>query len=167
LTAEFSRPTPVSKVAGTGVSIVVHATPVECAALASRMGIPAMGSLECHFDLTAAGDPGTIHARGNLRSIVTLICVVSTEEFETRVEEAFEIHFVPAGRESHDPDPNLPDEIPYQWDAIDLGEAAAEQLGLALDPYPRMDGAQLPEIEDEANGSPFAVLSRLGGPDKK
>ena len=28
---------------------------------------------------------------------------------------------------------------------IDLGEAAAEQLGLALDPYPRMPGVEMPD----------------------
>ena len=47
--------------------------------------------------------------------------------------------------------------------AVDLGEAAAEQLALALDPYPRAPGAvfePLPEAE-ATKVSPFAALRRL------
>ncbi|MDB5401383.1 MAG: hypothetical protein JWQ55_3401, partial [Rhodopila sp.] len=53
------------------------------------------------------------------------------------------------------------DEIPFDANLIDLGEAAAEQLGLALDPYPRMPGVELPLAEDEPNPHPFAALRRL------
>ena len=41
---------------------------------------------------------------------------------------------------------------------IDLGEAAAEQLALALDPYPRAPGAVL-EMEEEPEAAPFAALA--------
>jgi hypothetical protein len=46
---------------------------------------------------------------------------------------------------------------------IDLGEAVAQQLALALDPYPRAPGAALPEDLRAETGaeSPFAVLERL------
>ena len=47
---------------------------------------------------------------------------------------------VPAGQESDDADPEAPDEIGYADGMLDLGEAAAEQLALALDPYPRSAG---------------------------
>ena len=72
---------------------------------------------------------------------------------------------MPAGSERDDPDPDLPDEIPYEAETIDLGEATAEQLGLALDPWPRIEGATVPEIEDEDDGSPFAILARRLEPD--
>ena len=52
---------------------------------------------------------------------------------------------------------------------IDLGEAVVQQLAIALDPYPRAPGAELPAqySAEEANGSrddavtPFAALGRL------
>ena len=44
---------------------------------------------------------------------------------------------------------------------LDLGEAAAEQLALSLDPYPRAPGAELPEVATEAEANPFAALRRM------
>jgi uncharacterized metal-binding protein YceD (DUF177 family) len=166
MTSELSRPISLSKIAPSGLSIVVQATPEECAAIAIRMDIPGVSSLTCLFDLAAEDDGRSIFARGRLRARLIRICVVSAEEFETTVEDEFEIRFVPEGEIQDDPDPNQPDEIPYEFDTIDLGEAAVEQLGLALDPYPRIDGAVMPVTEDNDNASPFSVLARRSGPDK-
>lgn len=160
MTPELSRPISVSKIGPKGLAIVVRATPEECAAVAARMDLPAIQSLECVFNLTAESDGVSIFAHGRLRAEVMRICVASAEEFEAPVEDEFEIRFVPAGAESDDPEPDLPDEIPYEADTIDLGEATAEQLGLALDPYPRMDGATVPMIDDDEDAHPFAVLAR-------
>jgi hypothetical protein len=50
-------------------------------------------------------------------------------------------------------------------ETLDLGEALAEQLALALDPYPRAPGASLAAAEDEEDESPargpFAGLAPL------
>jgi uncharacterized metal-binding protein YceD (DUF177 family) len=86
--------------------------------------------------------------------------VVSLEEFETLTEERFRLRFVPAGRESDDDDPDSDDEIAYTGATIDLGEAAAEQLALALDPYPRKPDAVLPDAASEPLDLPFAALAR-------
>jgi hypothetical protein len=166
MTAELTRLIGLSKIDRTGVDIVVRATSEECAALAARMAVPAIGSLECFYRLTAEGNGATIFARGRLRAQVTRVCVISAEDFETSIDDEFEIRFVPAGTETDDPDPDLPDEIPYQGDTIDLGQAAAEQLGLALDPYPRMPGAALPDTADDQTISPFSALSHRIGRDK-
>jgi len=37
-----------------------------------------------------------------------------------------------------------PDDIETEQDVADLGEALAQQLSLALDPYPRAPGAAMP-----------------------
>ena len=66
--------------------------------------------------------------------------MVSAEEFPATVTEAFTVRFVPAGTEDDDPDPESVDEIPYAGGRLDLGEAAAEQLALALDPFPHKPG---------------------------
>jgi hypothetical protein len=39
---------------------------------------------------------------------------------------------------------------PFEGDAIDIGEAVAQQLALALDPYPRAPGASLEGGGDSA-----------------
>jgi uncharacterized metal-binding protein YceD (DUF177 family) len=166
MTIELSRPIALWKIAPEGLAFLVRATPEECAAVAARMDLPAIQSLECLFDLTLEDDGVSVFARGRLRAKVTYICVVSVEEFEAPVEDEFEIRFVPAGTEREDPNPDLPDEIPYEAGTIDLGEATSEQLGLALDPYPRMDGATVPTMEDDEDASPFSVLARRAGPDR-
>ena len=166
MTRELFRPIALSKVGAKGLTVVVQATPEECAAVAVRMELPAIQSLECRFELSVERDGVSVSAEGRLLAEVTQTCVTSAEDFAARVEEVFTIRFVPAGMEREDPDPDLPDEIPYEADTIDLGEATAEQLGLALDPWPRIEGATVPVIEDEDTGSPFAILTQRLGPDR-
>jgi uncharacterized metal-binding protein YceD (DUF177 family) len=166
MTAELSRPVAPSKIGANGLIVLVQANPQECAAVAARMELPAIQSLECRFELTREDEGGAILAEGHLRAEVTQTCVTSAEDFVAWVDEAFTIRFVPAGTERDNPDPDLPDELPYEVNTIDLGEATAEQLGLALDPWPRIHGATVPFLEDENDRSPFAVLARKLGPDQ-
>jgi hypothetical protein len=88
-------------------------------------------------------------------------CVISLEDFSATVEERFTIRCVPEGDESDSDDPASFDEITYSDATLDLGEAAAEQLALALDPYPHAPGAVLLDLPDDAEAQPFAGLARL------
>ncbi len=157
---EFHRPVSLDRIGPQGLDLTVEANPAECSALAIRMKLPAVVALSCEFHLIRQGRDSVL-ARGTLRAHVTQTCVVSLEEFDESMEEIFQVCFVPAGEESDDIDPELDDEIPYDRNQIDLGEAAAEQLGLALDPYPRLPGIEMPEVEDEPEPHPFAALRRL------
>lgn len=166
---EFHRPLAVDQVGPAGLAIEVRASEAECRALAARMAIPAVADVACRFRLTAV--PGRmVVAEGHLTALVTRVCVVTLEAFETVTEERFRLRFVPAGTESDDDNPDADDEIAFQGITIDLGEAAAEQLALALDPYPRKPDAALPDsaLPDAAGtsagtapDSPFAALARL------
>lgn len=160
MSVELHRPLLVGQVPALGARIVVDATATERSALAVRMGLPDVLSLRCRFDLTRESNT-VIRASGVLTARVVRTCVISLEDFEAAVEETFDVRFVPAGTEQDDLDPEADDEIPYENGIIDLGEAAAEQLGLALDPYPRKPDAALPEIEDKPEAHPFAALERL------
>jgi uncharacterized metal-binding protein YceD (DUF177 family) len=157
--AELSRRFPVSRV-GTGASFTVEAEPWERAALAQRMGLIALHALSCRFDLQR-GEGGRIPAQGWLRARLRQTCVVSLEPFDGEVEEDFRVCFVPAGTESDDLDLEAEDELPYEDGVLDLGEAASEQLALALDPFPRR-----PDAEPAAAAAPqptgaFAALAKL------
>jgi uncharacterized metal-binding protein YceD (DUF177 family) len=145
---------------------VVRATPEECVAIAARMDLPAVGSLECTFELAIEDDGVSVAAQGHLQAKVVRTCVISADDFETAIDDRFDVRFVPAGAERDDPDPDLPDEIPYEAGCVDLGEATAEQLGLVLDPYPRKEGAELTNNEREDSASPFSLLARRLAPDK-
>jgi uncharacterized metal-binding protein YceD (DUF177 family) len=159
---EFSRPFALARVGG-GTTMTVEANEQECAAVARRMGVPAILSLTCRFDLHPAG-PGTVRATGQLRARLIQSCVVSLEDFEAIVAEDFHLCFVPEEALEAEPDPESEDEVPYQGTHLDLGEAATEQLALAIPPFPRKPGAILPEDHGANEANLFAALlqSRAG-----
>jgi uncharacterized metal-binding protein YceD (DUF177 family) len=158
--AEFYRPLSLDRIGPQGLDLTIEANAAECSALAVRMNLAAVVAMSCEFHLIREGRD-VVAARGVLRARVTQTCVISLEEFDADLEETFQVRFVPSGEESDDIDPESDDEIPFEGNLIDLGEAAAEQLGLALDPYPRMPGVEMPAAEDEPEPHPFAALRRL------
>lgn len=160
---EMSRPLPLGLVGAAGRRETIEATPEECAALATRFGIPAVAMVRAVIDLSHAAD-GSVLARGRLEARVTQDCVVTLEPVEQTVAEDFVLRLLPAGREPED-GPEEIDEIPTgPGDVADLGEVLAEQLALALDPYPRAAGAELPDGAREGRSSPFAGLAALRRP---
>ncbi len=161
---ELSRRLAIERI-GHGMDVVVEASGNECAALAERMGIPAVLTLTCRFALRKSrihgGEVAAVEATGTLSSRVVQSCVVSLEPVEATVEDAFTLRFIPEGIERDDLGLDEEDEIPYQGDAIDLGEAAAQQLALALDPFPRKPGAELEIPKESTLQNPFAALAQL------
>ena len=99
-------------------------------------------------------------------------CVVSLEPIESDVAETFTIEFVPEGegapQQSLDLAPDGVPSEPYSDGQIDIGAALAQQLSLAIDPYPRKAGAKLDwtggeDGDDNAEQpGPFAALAKLG-----
>lgn len=161
MTPELHRPIPVDRIGAQGLNVVVEASEAERTALARRMGIPDVRSLICRFRLTSTG-ADRFAAIGQLSAQVVQTCVISLDDFSAAIDEHFRLRFVPTGEEADDVDPEEPvDEIGYRDGVLDVGEAAAEQLGLALDPYPRRPGATLPERDaDPAPPHPFDALRR-------
>ncbi|WP_419896614.1 YceD family protein [Roseomonas sp. USHLN139] len=164
---EFSRTLPWGAIGPEGRRQAWTATPAECAALAKRFDIPAIHAFSVELQLEHERG-GTIRCRGQLKAQVVQSCVVTLEPVEQAVEEAVDLRILPPGRDATD-DPEGPDEIETERGSIELGEPLAEQLSLALDPYPRAPGAVLPEadLDDEedaaaaeapARPNPFAVL---------
>ena len=161
---ELHRPVRVSRIGSDGMEFAVDTTEIERAALALRMRLPAILALRGRFGLLRRRD-GVIEASGRLEATVVQTCVVSLEDFDAPVAEDFVLHFVPEGTESDDPDPDSVDEIPYGGDVIDLGEVMAEQLALALDPYPRRQGAELPDTGEAPTDHRLAGLAAWRGGD--
>ena len=154
---ELHRPVALDRIGPHGMVVEIEANADELAAIAARLRVLALASLQCAFKLRRLGG-ATVEAQGVLRAQVTETCVVSLDPFCHDVQEAFTVHFVPPGAEDDNPDPEATDQIPCASNAADLGEAAVEQLALALDPFPRQPGATLPaDVTEEASG-PFAAL---------
>ncbi len=158
---EFSRPLPLGLVGPEGRREVLEADAAERAALARRFGIPAVERLRAELVLRPEAD-GAVRAEGRLDASVVQSCVVTLEPVAQRVDETVSLRLLPAGREPQD-EADEPDEIATRNGVADLGEAVAEQLALALDPYPRAPGAILPAEASEEAEHPLAGLAKLRG----
>lgn len=155
---EFSRPLRLGTVGQSGRRIELRAEAGEREALARRFDLPDIGSLAASLDLRP--EPGgTIRVRGRLLAEVVQSCVVTLEPVPARVDAPLDLRLLPDGQAPADEDPDSPDEIESPGDVADLGEALAEQLALALDPYPRAPGAELP-AETRAPEEPEAAPAR-------
>ncbi len=159
MTPELSRPFPLDRL-GERACVLVETSEAERAALAHRLGIPKVRALTCRFELSP-GEQASVLAAGHLQARVVQVCVVSLEPFESVVEEEFRVRFVPDGAEEAPFDLEADDEIPYAGSALDLGEATAEQLALALDPFPRRPEAAPRIPEEPRRPSPFEALARF------
>jgi hypothetical protein len=168
----FARPMRVSGIGDAAVERLVEVDAAECGKLAELFGLPAILALKGDFVLTHERG-GVIAATLRLRARVRQVCVVSLEAFDADVREDVALRFVPAARVKEGVEVELdpetlegPDEVFYGGDVIDLGGVLAEQLALALDPYPRKPGAALAagaaDEEEAERKSPFGVLRGLG-----
>ena len=126
--------------------------------------IPSLAALRCEWRLRSRVG-GQFEAEGSLRARLHQVCVVTLDEFATDIVEEFSVVFVPSGAESDGADdPDEPDEIPFEAGVLDLGEATVEQLALALEPYPRKPGAELPRADVGQGDSQWAALAKWRTP---
>jgi len=170
---ELSRIVKVRPLPAEPMSIVASAD--ELSSLATRFGLPSIEQISAEIDVEESGK--AIKATGTLSAKITQTCAVSGEEFPTDIEEAIALRFVEQGTVpanlSEDGEIEIEldaadcDEIEYEGDAIDLGEALAQTLGLAIDPYaegPNADVARKESgivAEGEQDGPLAAALAAL------
>lgn len=145
-TPEFSRPITVAAIRPDGESLALEATEGERAALARRLGVEGVRSLAADLRV-APKAKGAVAVRGRVRARLHRSCVVSLEPLVEEIDAPFAILFRPEGSDEAELalDADAEDEEPYRGGVIDLGEAVAQTLALALDPWPRAAGAALPE----------------------
>lgn len=172
---EFSRPLALEGLHDGENVVEIAADDAERAALAKRFGLLALPSLSARYSVWPEGGRSGVRTSGRLAAEVVQACVVTLGPVRSRIEADFERVFAPmreagGGRaetfvepEGEDP----PD--PVVAGMVDLGECAAEQLALEIDPFPRAPGVEfrgfssdMSESRGEAEG-PFAALAKLKG----
>lgn len=166
--SEFSRPVALDTLGEAARAITVTADEAERAALAQRFGLVAIERLTAEAMLGRSGPAVT--ATGQIAAAVVQSCVASGAPVRQDIDEPFQIVFRPQ------PDDSRPDEeieldeseldtIFYAGGTVDLGEAAAQTLALALDPYPRApDGEaalKAAGVKSEEEAGPFGALASL------
>jgi Large ribosomal RNA subunit accumulation protein YceD len=174
---EFSRFVRIDDLPPTGRSIVVAASAHEREALARRLSLAGLARLEVAGEVMAIRGGSVIRLTARLLAEVTQTCVVTLAPLERRIETDFvRLYAADAVGEAAPGEEVFFDEEDEDIEAlignrIDAGEAAAEQLALELDPYPRAAGASLapgPDVggsdREEGEGQrshPFAGLAAL------
>ncbi|KQM18687.1 YceD family protein [Novosphingobium sp. Leaf2] len=170
MTPEFSRPFDVRHVEGLHVRLEPDAA--ERAALARRFGLVSVDSLAADLDLACRQRAGgfQIEASGVLTAQIVQSCAVSAEDLPVTVNEPLFFRFVPqsttyAADEEVELTAEELDEIEYEGTHFDLGEAVAQSLALAIDPFlvgPQAEAARRAAgIGIPEDASPFAALKGL------
>jgi hypothetical protein len=177
-TPEFARPLAVADIGDHGRQFAEEASPAERQALARRFGLVSIEALCTYGCLEREAKGERVHLRAHLAARVTQTCVVSLAPVATAVDLDFERLYSPviADEWADLPEPDreraeaLGENLfaePLVGGLVDVGEAAAEQLALELDPFPRAPGAVFPGMADgndepgpaAAAAGPFAALA--------
>lgn len=148
-------------------AITIEATGGEKLALARRFGLIAIDRLDATVRLTRDGE--RIAASGHIDAAVTQACVATGEPVAALVDEDFSLVFLPESMIGTAEEIELSeadcDTIAYAGGEIDVGEAVAETMALALDPFPRAPGAdaalKAAGVLDEGDVGPFSGLKAL------
>ncbi|MFC3173746.1 DUF177 domain-containing protein [Novosphingobium bradum] len=163
--SEFSRIVELRQITGAPLHLVANAD--ERAALARRFALVRLDRLEATVSLVAEGL--VVAVAGRMAADWVQPCAISGEDLPQGGEEAISLRFVP--ERQHKPDEEIElsaselDEIEYAGTAFDLGEAVAQSLALAIDPFaagPEAEQArQAAGIVGEGEAGAFAALAGL------
>lgn len=163
---EFSRVVDTREADGKHVS--VSADDTERAALAKRFDIVRIDRLDAEVTLERAGNG--FDAKGTLDADIVQSCAVSAEDLPVAVRETLLFRFVPETQhrrpdEEVELDADELDEVEFTGTSLDVGEAVAQSLALAIDPFavgPDAERArQQAGLLDEGEAGPFAALAAL------
>jgi uncharacterized metal-binding protein YceD (DUF177 family) len=161
---ELSRAYLIDPLPEDGIRFAIEASAGERAALARRFGLLALDLLAAAGRIVRGPLPRSVLVEGRLEAGATQSCVVTLEPVPAEPSAAFRRLFVP----STAPEPEVEvdalgdDAEPLTGPRLDVGEIVAEELALALDPYPHAPGADVAAAagNGETRG-PFDVLARL------
>lgn len=154
----------------------VVATPAEREALAGRFGLRDLSAFAADATVARLHGGSALRVEGRIVADLAQDCVVTLEPVEQHVDDQFRLDFgevadvldAETGELVLSADADQPEPMPRG--TLDLGEILAEQLALAIDPYPRKPGVALEEVLkssgvslDKGAAKPFAVLAGLKG----
>lgn len=167
MTPEFSRPERLDAIGAGERSVTIAADADERRRLAARFDLVSLDRLEAV--LAVRRDAAGVVVIGRVMADAVQACSVTGDPLPVRIDEPMALHFVEDGevRDDVELDADALDTLPIEGAAIDLGEAAAETVALALDPFPRGPGAAAALREagvlSEEEARPLGGLAALKG----
>lgn len=163
---EFSHIVVPSRLPAAGGGFLLEPTAEERAALAVRFDLVALDGLRAELRLVPLPGGTVLRLTGTIHARVVQRCVVTLEPVEAEIDAPLDIMMRPADTLTGEMDYEE-DVEPYWDDRIDIGEIVAEELAIALDPYPRAaEAAPRGAAEQEERvrrPGPFDGLASLRG----
>jgi uncharacterized metal-binding protein YceD (DUF177 family) len=162
-TPEFSRLVPLARLGSEPFRQDIEATAEERERLVRRFGLMSLDRLTAAVALHRQGG-GLIRLEAEVAAEFAQECVVTLEPVAGKIAQSFALVYGPAedGPAEIDLDAEAPAFEPLTGDAIDIGEAVAQELSLALPEFPRDPAAVLDPAAIAAEpGGPFAALAKL------
>ncbi|HXP03694.1 MAG TPA: DUF177 domain-containing protein [Stellaceae bacterium] len=156
---EFSRPMALTRIGSQPFRQKIAANEAERAALAKRFSLVSLDHLEATVEL-ALERGGTILLTAEFSGAFAQECVVSLDPVAGSVQASFSLRYGPAEAEPVTDSDEEPAFEPLTGDAVDIGEAVAQEFSLSLPPFPRAPDAVIDEGPSElADDGPFAALA--------
>ena len=171
---EFSRPIQVTSLEAGDNRFRIAPDSDEQAALARRFDLNELVRFSAEFVLKPVAGNVQVHVEGRIEAEVEQPCVVTLEPVHDSISHRFHCTFstgaaaeeqaeLDVGWDEDDPDEPIVDGI------IDIGEVAAERLGLEINPFPRAPDAEFDGYTSSAGAEPaesvatkpFAALKNL------
>jgi len=169
-------PINVAQIPGDGLHREIEADARARTIMAEAAGLRDMTFLRAAFDLSHRSG-GRVHVTGRVQAKVGQTCVVTLEPIDNEIDEEVDLIFaaeeiapqVAAQIDDGESAVAEPPE-PIENGMIDLGRLATDALFLAIDPYPRKQGAVFEARHEVADPEdhPFAALKALqSAPEKQ
>ena len=166
---EFSRPLELRELDDGTVERTIIADSAERPALASRFDLLELICLKAKLTVACVPDSPLVRITGTFHTEAVQRCVVTLEPIAARMDERIDSLYGPEGGGVEISDTQFDEATPpepFERDVIDIGELVAQQLALALDPYPRKSDAamrdfnasELPSDVDVEPSGPFSEL---------
>ncbi|HTV88734.1 MAG TPA: DUF177 domain-containing protein [Stellaceae bacterium] len=159
---EFSRPVLLARIGSEPLRREIVATAAEREALARRFDLLALDWLTAKVELIRrSGDMMLLRAAFDAAFVQE--CVVTLDPIEGVLSAEFELLYGPAEAEEAAAGV-LGDAVafePLDGEAIDIGEAVAQEFSLALPPFPRTPDADTAITEPSAEAAPMAALAQF------
>ena len=158
---EFSRVVPLSRLGPEPFRQEIAATAEERRALAERFDLVSLARLTASVELRRETG-GTILLTADFAAEFVQACVVTLDPVAGSVAARFSLRYGPAEAEPQSEGEDDPAFEPLAADAIEIGEAVAQEFSLSLPEFPRAPGVEIADMESgEGDEGPFAALGRL------
>lgn len=162
---------PVERLPGQGRHVKLRAESQHFPELARDLGVDAVESLSADLVLTPKANGELVRLTGTVQAKVRQTCGITLKTLISDVSDQMDrIYSFSQEQEQYTPNAEIQLDLESEDPAdpvvdghVDLAAAVIEQLVLAIDPFPRAEGAEYaPLTEDETVVSgPFAALSAL------